>query len=315
MKPGGSPVADLSHARAVVLLACLLLLSACASASQHDLQIFGSQIFRQSIDFSELLTYGRRAKTAYSAESAIRVAYPKTVRVAQPGKTEVVYFIERDDAAKTQIITIRGTANHKNISEDMEFHVREDRKMLIPVHTGFDLDAQAVYKDARPFMKPNYRTYVAGHSLGGAVAAIFAIYAIEDGYKVAKVITFGQPRFTTASGVSKLGFLPILRIVDENDVIPMVPPSTAFDKINGPYEHVGPEVILLEGRNYVYLPSHDATRLDVGEFWRTIGLSDLKDHHMDFYLERIGEKTKSAAQVSYNNREKYIARAGTAQAK
>lgn len=315
MKRGGSPVAALNHARSVVLLACLLLLSACASTSRQDLQLFGSQIFQQSVDFSEVLTYGRRAQTAYSAESAIRAAYPKTVRVAQPGKTEVVYFIERDDTAKTQVVTIRGTANHKNMSEDMEFRVREDRKTMIPVHTGFDRDAQAVYKDALPFMKPGYRTYVVGHSLGGAVAAIFAIYAIEDGYKVEKIITFGQPRFTTASGVSKLGFLPIIRVVDENDVIPMVPPSTMFDRVNGPYEHVGPEVILLEGRNYVYLPSHDATRLDVGEFWRTIGLSDLKDHHMELYLERIAEKTKDATQVSYNNREKYIATTRTARVK
>ena len=188
------------------LAACLVLLAACAATSQAELQSIGSQIYRETVDFSELQSYGKRAKAAYGTETQIRAAYPKTVRFAQPGQTEVVYFIERDDAVKTQTVTVRGTANHKNLSEDMDFKVRTDRKTQIPVHTGFDRDAQAVYRDAQAYLKPGYRTYVTGHSLGGAVAALLAIYAIEDGYKVEKVVTFGQPRFTTATGVSKLGF-------------------------------------------------------------------------------------------------------------
>ena len=62
--------------------------------------------------------------------------------------------------------------------------MREDRKTDIPVHAGFDLAARAIYVDVKPYLKPGYKTYVTGHSLGGAVAAILTIYMIEDGVEV-----------------------------------------------------------------------------------------------------------------------------------
>jgi hypothetical protein len=157
-------------------------------------------------------------------------------------------------------------------------------------------------------LKPGYKTYLAGHSLGGAVAAILTIYMIEDGVEVVRVVTFGQPRFTTADGVKRLSFLPLARVVDENDIVPMVPPATAIDPIFGPYEHVGPEVILLEGRDIVYLPSHDANRISVGEFWRSISFADLKDHEIKKYLKRIAAKAKGTIEVPYNEREKFVSR-------
>ena len=94
--------------------------------------------------------------------------------------------------------------------------------MDIPVHAGFNSDARAIYSDVKPYLRPGYKTYVTGHSLGGAVAAVLAIYLIEDGVQVERVVTFGQPRFTTTGGVKRLGFLPLTRIVDANDIVPMV---------------------------------------------------------------------------------------------
>jgi hypothetical protein len=66
--------------------------------------------------------------------------------------------------------------------------------------------------------------------------------------QVERVVTFGQPRFTTIEGAKRLGLLPLTRIVDENDIAPMVAPSTFTDPKFGPYDQVGAEVILLEGR-------------------------------------------------------------------
>ena len=103
--------------------------------------------------------------------------------------------------------------------------MREDRKVDIPVHAGFDLAARAIYNDVKSHLKPGYKTKLTGHSLGGAVAALLAIYLIEDGVQVESVVTFGQPRFTTTDGVKRLGFLPLTRIVDANDIVPMVAPA------------------------------------------------------------------------------------------
>jgi triacylglycerol lipase len=76
----------------------------------------------------------------------------------------------------------------------------------------------------------------------------------------------------------------------------------------GPYEHVGPEVILLEGRDIVYLPSHDANRISLGEFWRSVSFADLKDHEMKKYLKRIADKTKGITEVPYNERQKFMSK-------
>lgn len=284
---------------------CLSLLTACVGISASELNSIGSKLAPSDIDFAELKTYAERSQAAYSARSVITAKYPKTIRISSPGEMDVLYFLERDDKAKTQIITVRGTADQRNFSEDLDITVRTDRQADIPVHAGFDQAARAVYSDAKSFLKRNYRTYVTGHSLGGAVAALVTIYAIEDGFMVERVITFGQPRFTTAAGVQRLR-LPLVRVIDENDIVPMLPPATATDPKFGPYEQVGPEVILLREQRYVYLPAHDANRISIGEYWRTIGIADLPDHKIDHYVKRIADKINSAVEVPYNHREEYI---------
>jgi triacylglycerol lipase len=229
-----------------------------------------------------------------------------TVRINAPSQTDVRYFLERNDKAHTQFISVRGTTNNVNFSEDLDIAVREDRKIAIPVHAGFDRAARAIYADVSPYLKSGYKTYLTGHSLGGAVAALLSVYLIEDGVDVVRVVTFGQPRFTTADGVKRLGFLPLARVVDENDIVPMVPPGTVMDPVFGPYEQVGSEVILLKGRDIVYLPVHDANRLSVGEFWRSIAFADLKDHAIKNYLKRLADKTKGVIEVPYNKREQFV---------
>jgi len=290
------------------MAACVLLLTACVGISTTELQSIGSKVTPENINFRELYTYAERANAAYAAKSVIRSKYPLTVRINAPGQTDVLYFLERNDKTRTQFITVRGSADSKNFSEDLEIAVREDRKADIPVHSGFDLAARAIYQDVKPHLKPGYKTYLTGHSLGGAVAAIVTIYMIEDGVEVVRVVTFGHPRFTTADGVKRLSFLPLARVVDENDIIPMVPPATAAHPTFGPYEHVGSEVILLEGRNIVYLPAHDANRISLGEFWRSVSFADLEDHKMKKYLKRIADKTKGTTEVPYNERQRFMSK-------
>jgi triacylglycerol lipase len=287
--------------------ACLMALTACVGVSKQELQLLGSTVTPTKVDFVELSAYAGRSKAAYADEAVIRAQYPATVRVGSPGKTDAQYFLEQDDRTKVQYIAIRGTANRKNLLEDVEMRIRQDLALAIPVHAGFDATARVLYADMKPHLKQNYRTYITGHSLGGAIAALLAIHMEEDGYKVEKVVTFGQPKFTTTNGVEKLGFLTLTRVVDENDIVPMLPPTTIVNRVYGVYEHAGPEVVLLDGPHYVYLPTHDAGRISLGEFGRSLSLASLADHHMDNYLSRLAAKTSNAVAVPYNEREKYVA--------
>ena len=120
---------------------------------------------------------------------SIRQKYPQIVRLNSPGNADVLYFLEQDDRHRIQIITIRGTYNDQNWAEDLSFTVREDRPIAIPVHAGFDRVTRLIYKDVKPYLKPGYKTYLTGHSPGAAVAAILAIYLIEDGVTVERVVT------------------------------------------------------------------------------------------------------------------------------
>ena len=290
---------------AAIVLICASLLTACATPSPLILSL-GSKVIPHKVDFEEIYKFAERSNEAYASKAEIKSRYPYTVRINSPGQTSVQYFLERNDAARTQFITVRGTDDRTNLFEDIDFSERKDRKINIPVHTGFDRIARAIYADVKPYLKPGYKTYVTGHSLGGAVAALLSIYLIEDGVAVKRVVTFGQPRFTTAAGAKRLSFLPLTRVVDENDVVPMLPPSFLRDEIYGPYDHTGPEVILLEAQNFVWLPIHDATRIALGAFWRSISFADLTDHHMDNYLRRIADKLRGATEVAYNEREKFV---------
>jgi len=289
-------------------LISISLLAGCASLPKGELQTLGSEVVQQKIDFETLDVNVKRAKAAYATPAQIRTAYPKTIRVATPGGRDVQYFIERDDKAKVQYLSVRGTMDDTTLKEDFDAKVRDDRATKIPIHTGFDQDARAVWKDAQPYLKNGYQTYLVGHSLGGAVAAVLGIYMIEDGYKVDKIYTYGQPRFTTSAGVSQLGFLPLMRVVDENDLVPLLPPGMVVNKKFGPYQQVGPEVILLDGPDYVYMPNQQASELSLGSFWRGLHVADLKDHKLNNYMKRIEDKITASRQVPYNQRENYIAK-------
>ena len=293
---------------AAVLVAASLLLSACAGTSGLDFSVLGAKTDRAHVHFPTLLSDAERSKLAYASESAIRAKYPQVVRVATPGDTDVQYFLERDDRARIQRITIRGTVDKANITEDFDAKVRLDPKAQIPLHEGFDRVAQTIYADARPYLKPGYKTYLTGHSLGGAAVAVLAITMRDDGHVVERVATFGQPRVTTTEGTHRLGTLPLIRVVDENDVVPMIPPDGIASGGTGPFAHGGPELILLDGERYVYLDKHDAKRLETRELWRSLSVANLADHDINRYIGRLRAKQKAAVQVPYNEREHYVSR-------
>jgi len=284
---------------------CASLLAACAGISSSELERLGSTESKADVHFPTLVGYVERAQAAYGSESAIRAKYPLVVRVATPGNTDVLYFVERDDKARSQLITVRGTVDRKNFSEDFDAAIRVDSSARIPVHEGFAQVADAIYSDVQPQLRRGYRTQLTGHSLGGAVAAVLAIQMTQSGYQVEKVVTFGQPRFTTVSGVPKLNNLPIMRIVDENDIIPMLPPD-GVGRPGDAFAHAGPEVILLEGPRYSYLPGHDATRLATGELLRSVSIASLPDHDIKKYVARLNAKQKGPIQVPYNQREQFV---------
>jgi len=281
---------------ALILALFLLALSGCAGSLPESVRQSVSVVVPTKIDFVELEYYAKRSRSAYDPIAEIRKAYPLVTRAVTLQPIDVLYFIETDLANRKQTLSIRGTAQKSNVFEDIETALLPDNILDIPLHRGFKDVATAIHDNAVPYLRKDLPLRVTGHSLGGAAAVIVAAYLESEGYIVERVVTFGQPKFTTEMPPVPKLISVFTRVINELDVVPMVPPYTVAKK----YQHFSPEVILRAGPDFGYLNEHDADRISVGDFWRNINDFSTKDHHMDGYLANIeGKVTAGSRQVPY----------------
>lgn len=281
--------------RSILLIISLSILSSCADELSSSFKKSLSIVTPKKVDFKELEYYAKRSKSAYDPTQDIRKTYPLVTRAVTLQSIDVRYFIETNQAGRTQTLSIRGTAVRENVWEDIETTLSPDSILGIPLHSGFQRDAKAIYEDATPHLRKDFGLRITGHSLGGAAAAILADYYEQEGYDIERVVTFGQPKYTSKQP-SKRVVSVSTRVVNELDVVPMVPAFTLARE----YQHFDSEVILRDGLDYVYMSIHDAERLSAGEFWRHITDFSAKDHHMDGYLSNIeGKVSGGARQVQY----------------
>ncbi len=259
-----------------------------------------------SVSFRTIDWYAGRARIAYHAEEEIRAHYPETVYVGSPDSTEVLYFLELDHDHRRQVVTVRGTDNLENALQDAEYLRAKDSTLGIAVHRGFDADTRAIYADLKPRLNADYEVLLTGHSLGAAVSTLLMMYLQQDGFRVGGSVNFGQPKLTNEAGARAFASLPLVRVVDGEDVVPLLPADTLLDSIGGIYTHLGREVILLDGPYYVYLDRVEAERDSRGSFWRELGEESLAAHKVDRYVARVENKLSGSRQVAFDTREKYL---------
>ncbi|MDX1813003.1 MAG: lipase family protein, partial [Gammaproteobacteria bacterium] len=205
--------------------------------------------------FVELLHYARLANAAYGNRATIeketaaqgyKLSYLNNLPTLQ-----VSYYLATDDNNQTQTIVVRGTSNVENALVDIAFQLINSKDFGIQLHNGFAVSAAGIYQDIKPHLNKQYKIRTTGHSLGGAVAVILALYLKNDGYQLERVVTFGQPKVTNITGSRKLDPLNLWRVVTPRDLVPLVPPLHMAD-INSLniYWHAGREIILLPGKQY-----------------------------------------------------------------
>jgi len=260
-----------------------------------------------AVNFSLIYHAAKIANQAYDGKSRILGQMRgKSAWVATPGNTNVQYFIIYNHSRKLQAISVRGTANDSNWKLDKDTQGVRDKKTGIVMHRGFRNAANAIYRDVRPRLKKGYTTYLTGHSLGGAVAAVLGIYLKVDGVKLGGIYTFGQPKFTNVAGVRKYQSLPLLRIIHQNDTVALIPDNDAQG--DQKFAHIGPSVNILTGPYYVYISAQKTFQLTQGSFSKFMTQISLPDHKMKWYLQSLRDKLKGAKRVSFKDRNKYIVR-------
>ena len=321
----------------LIVLSCLLAIVACTSDALKSKKTCGDGAnYSHFVNFPAVERAAERCMYAYESDSAIlaKYSYGNRLFIKTLSNVEIKYFIIYDDMKNTQHIAIRGTDNFENVKTDARFKkvhniklsdyqsevcdsLVKNEKLDVWVHKGFNIAANAIYKDIvdNDRLEPRYITTVTGHSLGGAAALLVYLNLHVDGVKLDIMYTFGQPKALTTDGVMKFRCIPYIRFVNEDDLVPLVPPSRlGFGLItsislwrHGLYRHVGDEVILLKDSNYVYLEYHDAERLRVSSFWRSLGKRDvsLHDHHIPSYLKNLQIKKDVITERKYKDRKKY----------
>lgn len=209
---------------------------------------------------ASLQAYGNDAFAANWKRHTI--ARPRTIF----GSGETVVLTRVNEPEQTVEVAIRGTSSFDDVVRDLDAIAELDEQLSIPIHSGFRVVAQGVIAVLRAEFSgeafANFKFKLYGHSLGGAVANIVAMYLHEDGRSVALVATFGAPRFTTNEGARKYQVLNQVtyRVVRCDDVVPFLPPPNFFGWTNNSYEAGGNLLLLLRPPYFDYSVGIDIER-------------------------------------------------------
>lgn len=256
--------------------------------------------------FKILLDYARVANAAYKGSDEVKntlaaTGYTLTKHGQLPGYG-VSYFLATNDRLKQQILAVRGTSNVENAMVDVAFKLLSNEHTGIMLHQGFAQSADFIYDKLKPDLKKEYRINTTGHSLGGAVALILAMYIDADGFNVGKVITFGQPKVANITGSQQYSHLDVTRVVMPKDMVPLVPPLDPMDIMNlSIYWHLGTEVVLQQANTYSELKGMSSMMRATAFLNETISEENLKQHYMSLYIESLLQKQANPERVPYQN--------------
>jgi len=256
------------------------------------------------IDFVAIHEQAGFASAAYDSEDRIRAfvetqGYTLTLFKIDPA-IQVSYFLATNESTRTQVISVRGTANTENAMVNISVKLRLDKATGIYFHEGFRAAANRVYAELKSLLNPDYKIRTTGHSLGGAVALILAMYLDLDQFNIDQVTTFGQPKVTNIAGATRLNLINIVRVVMPLDPVPLIPPLDPLDINNiDIYWHAGKEVVLLADNQYAILEGMDSMLRATRFTQRLLDENNVKHHRMSVYLGMIAAKMKSSTLVPY----------------
>ena len=211
-----------------------------------DLQYFGRLHHIQQMNY-----------LIYKDLDKLREEYPGT-RVAESIKYRVRWMILKDYFADEQILCIRGTNNLLNAWIDAQYFLKHEPEIGVRVHRGFNKAVKEILPSIKSLLDPNRKIILSGHSMGGSMAIILAMYLEREGYDIQWIVTMGQPKVTDKKGIRKFAHLPLLRMVYQKDLVPILPPPFVSR-----YKHFGAQLNLYDkGFRYERSSSQNSTHED-----------------------------------------------------
>ena len=120
-------------------------------------------------------------------------------------------------------LVFRGTEpkEFSDIKADLNAIQKDSKTGKGDVHTGFATEVDKIFEKLELPQVIEKPFYVAGHSLGAAMATI-ACHRLQDKYKIACLYTYGSPRAGDSDFVKSLT-VKHYRVKNNNDVVTSVP--------------------------------------------------------------------------------------------
>jgi len=222
-----------------------------------------------------------RCRTAY--EGATLIKSEQMQWIFNDSELQVVYVDEAEinciieNRSDIQWITFVGTRNIEThlASYDMEWSDLDATYL----HHGFLRLINFTWDKIYNILLQNKSKPVrlTGHSIGAAIACVFALRLVNHDFIVQECITFSQPKVTDEEGIvdafsKKLKDCKFLRVVNEGDCCVLLPPeSVGFDSCLSTrmYKHFGPELKFFKDRNrgIRYVPEHQVEEEQANLFW------------------------------------------------
>jgi triacylglycerol lipase len=283
----------------LVFYIIVLVLTSCAGLYHPE---------KDTIRFKDIHQFAEMADASYHGNTYIEQKYTEEneVLIFNLDDFEVKYFVIKNHLLKKQYIVVRGTDNFENAITDLQYLKTRDPKTGVFFHSGFLEATDSIYQklmvEKKNTLSKGYETVLVGHSLGGAIVGILGTYLLDSDIDLKWVITFGQPKFTNETGNLKFKNLPFIRIVNQGDLVPLVPPTSLLSILDGEYEHGGLEIFLTDqgGVEYanvgVYKPEHKKI-----SFWDTLfedGI-DYEKHLMGAYIKKIYKLISKAVYIKF----------------
>lgn len=263
---------------------------------------------KDTIQFKEIYQFAEMADASYHGNTYINQKYTdeNDVMIFNLDDIKVKYFILKNHRLKKQYLVVRGTDNFENAITDLLYLKTRDPKTGIFFHSGFLEATHSIYQKLvegkNNILSKEYETVLIGHSLGGAIVGILGAYMLNSDVNLKWVITFGQPKFTNEAGLLKLKTLPFVRIVNQGDLVPLVPPTSLLSILDGEYRHGGFEILLTDqgGVEYTNVGVYRADSKKAS-FWDSLfedGI-DYEKHLMAAYIKKINNLISQAVYIKF----------------
>jgi hypothetical protein len=202
---------------------------------------------------NDFTTAGFSIKTAYYLAKMSEAAYREdlsgvSVELGVPPETPVLTFGEFfgfvADLGGQFVLAFRGTDSFDTWLTDFNVIQVQDESYPGKVHRGFATALGLMWPGLKERLPAGRPVWVAGHSLGGALATLAGVRLLAEGYAVPAVYTYGSPRVGDLDFYT--GYRPVnYRVVNNDDLVPHVPLETMilavrpFGLRQFTYKHVG----------------------------------------------------------------------------